>query len=279
MPRRARTGSRPERQAGERLQKILAEAGVASRRAAERLILEGRVRVNGRVVRELGTRADFRRDRIEVDGRRVGRPRRRRAYVLYKPRGVVSTARDPHAARTVLDLIPGDERLYPVGRLDAPSEGLLLVTNDGALAHALMHPSFEVPRIYRVSVAGSVRAETLRILGRGVELEGRRTAPCTVRMLERDESHSVLEMRLVEGRKRQIRQMLRAVGHPVRRLVRTAFGPVTVAGLRPGDWRPLRPAERAALERLGEQARDVRKARPARKSRRKAGSRKVNIIK
>jgi 23S rRNA pseudouridine2605 synthase len=247
--RPARRG-RPAEARGERLQKVIAAAGVASRRAAEELIRAGRVRVNGTVVRELGSRADARRDRIEVDGERIGRPERPRSYVVYKPRGVVSTTRDPHAKRTVLELVPDEARLFPVGRLDARSEGLLVLTNDGALAQRLAHPSHEVPRTYRVSVAGVVRAPVLRRLVRGVELEGRPARFDSARLIERDEAHSVLEVILREGRKRQIREMLKAVGHPVRRLVRVRFGPLELGDLRPGEWRPLRAEERRALERL-----------------------------
>jgi 23S rRNA pseudouridine2605 synthase len=252
----SRRGRKPNPRAAEsrtsrvRLQKLLAAAGVASRREAEALISAGRVRLNGSVVRELGTRADPRRDRIQVDGRPLGRPSRRKSYLVYKPRGVVTTTRDPHAKRTVLDLVPTEERLFPVGRLDAASEGLLLLTNDGAAAHALLHPSFGVERTYRVSVEGSVRADVLRRLSKGVEVDGRRTAVSAARLVERDEAHTVLEISLEEGRKRQIRKMLRTLGHPVRRLVRTRFGPLTLRGLRPGDSRPLRKSEREALERL-----------------------------
>jgi pseudouridine synthase len=249
--------SRPEKrsEAGRgalRLQQIIAAAGVASRRGAEELIRQGRVRVNDEVVRELGTRADPRRDRICVDGRPLGRPQRRVSYVVYKPRGVVTTTRDPHAKRTVLDLLPARERLFPVGRLDSPSEGLLLVTNDGEIAQAMLHPSFEVPRTYRVSVAGHVQAATLESLSRGVEIDGRTTAPCEVRILEREAQRTLLEIVLREGRHRQIRRMMRAVGHPVRRLVRTRFGPLALRGLRAGAWRPLRADERRALKRLVE---------------------------
>ncbi len=254
MSRKAWTGSRAPEAPRERLQKILAGAGVASRRSSEGLITAGRVTVNGRVVRQLGTRADPRRDRIEVDGRRVGPQRRTRSYVIYKPRGVVSTTRDPHASRTVLDLVPSRERLYPVGRLDAASEGLLLLTNNGAMAHALLHPSFEVPRTYRVSVRGAVRAAALRELGRGIRLGEHRARASEARLLEQDEAYSVLELVLLEGRKRQIREMLRAVGHPVRRLVRVRFGPLSLGGLRPGEWRPLREEERRALDRMLAQA-------------------------
>ena len=182
--RTRRTTPRPEaRKREERLQKILAAAGIASRRAAEALIREGRVRVNGRVVTELGTRAHPQRDRILVDGRRVAGKSRRQSYLVYKPRGVVSTTRDPHATKTVLDLVSSRERLFPVGRLDAPSEGLLLLTNDGELTQALLHPSFEVPRTYRVSVEGELSGAEAQQISAGIELDGRQTAPCDVRVL------------------------------------------------------------------------------------------------
>jgi pseudouridine synthase len=243
-----------------RLQQIIAAAGIASRRSAEDLIRQGRVRVNDEVVRELGARADPERDRICVDGRPLGRLRPRVSYVVYKPRGVVTTTRDPHAKRTVLDLLPARERLFPVGRLDAPSEGLLLLTNDGEIAQALLHPSFEVPRTYRVSVAGHVPASTLARLSRGIELDGRLTAPCEIRIVERDARRMLLEVVLREGRHRQIRRMLRAVGLSVRRLVRTRFGPLTLRGLRPGEWRPLRADEQRALKRVVEAPREPQKS-------------------
>ena len=252
---RRRTGRRSERGGrGVRLHKVLAAAGVASRRAAEELIRAGRVKVNGTVITRLGSLADPARDKIEVDGRPVGRPRRARYYLLYKPRGVVTTTRDPHARHTVSELVPDGERLYPVGRLDAASEGLLLLTNDGASTHALLHPSFGVPRTYRVSVDGSPTNETLRRLAEGIELDGRRTAPCQVAVLRRDAEHCVLEFELGEGRRRQIRRMLKAVGHPVRRLVRTHFGPLALGGLEPGEYRPLEAAEVKALRALVAQA-------------------------
>lgn len=256
MPRKTRrSGPRPNAGAGERLQKWIASAGVASRRAAEQLIRDGRVSVNGRVVRELGTRIDPRRDRVSVDGRRIAERERARHFVLHKPRGVLSAASDSQGRRTVVDLVDARERLYPVGRLDVQSEGLLLLTNDGALAQALLHPSFEVPRVYRVSLDGEVSDEALARLASGVVLDdGERTRPCEVALLARDAERSKLEIRLTEGRKRQIRRMCEALGHRVRRLVRVQFGPLRLGGLRPGEWRPLRPAERAALARMVREA-------------------------
>lgn len=214
------------------------------------------MRVNGRVVTELGARADPVRARIEVDGRRISRAPRRRSYVVYKPRGVVTTTRDPHARRTVMDLVPELPGLFPVGRLDAASEGLLLLTNDGALGQVMLHPSFQVPRTYRVSVDGALAPEDARRLSAGIEIEGGTTAPCEVAVLGRDPERSLLEITLVEGRRRQIREMLRAVGHPVRRLVRTRFGPLDLGGLAPGEFRPLRAGEQRALERLVHEAQE-----------------------
>jgi 23S rRNA pseudouridine2605 synthase len=264
MPRRPTNPSKTRADAGaqgERLQKVIAQAGIASRRAAEKLIVEGRVRVNGRVVAELGTRVDPRRDRVSVDGRRIRGAARPRYYVVHKPRGVVTTTDDPQARRTVLDLVPARERLFPVGRLDAASEGLILMTNDGAVAQAMLHPSFEVPRVYQVSVDGRVDAATMSKLSAGIELEtGERTAPCEVRLLARDPARTRLEIRLTEGRRRQIRRMLEQVGHPVRRLLRVQFGPLHLRGLRPGEWRRLRGEEAAALDRMAEQARHRRRS-------------------
>ncbi len=254
--------------ATERLQKVLADAGVASRRAAEALIEAGRVTVNGRQVRTPGTRVRARRDRICVDGKRVAQPERRRYFVVYKPRGVVSTTQDAHARRTVLDLVRSGVRLFPVGRLDSASEGLLLLTNDGELAQRLLHPSFEVPRTYRASVEGKVDATALRALASGVPVAGRRARAREVRLLEQSEERSVVELVVVEGRKHQIREMMRAVGHPVRRLLRVRFGPLSLQGLGPGESRPLRPAERAALLRMLETPpagkADAPQARPGR---------------
>ncbi|MEE8558598.1 MAG: pseudouridine synthase [Myxococcota bacterium] len=246
----ARTSPVRKPGSGERLQRILARAGLSSRREAERWIEEGRVRVNGRVVRRLGSAADPSRDAITVDGKPVPGLRPLRTYVLYKPRGVVTTTRDPRARKTVLGLVPRGERLFPVGRLDAASEGLLLLTNDGALAHRLMHPSFEVPRVYRVSVQGRLGREELAALRAGQRIEGRPVVPRGVTVRRTSGANTVLEVTLIEGRRRQIRTMMREVGHPVRRLVRIRFGPVQLGTLAPGTWRPLRVTERQKLERM-----------------------------
>jgi pseudouridine synthase len=248
-----------------RLQKILADAGIASRRSSEDLIRAGRVRVNGQVVTKLGARAHPLRDKIEVDGRRVGRARRAVHYLVHKPRGVVTTTRDPEARKTVLDLVSTSERLFPVGRLDRQSEGLVLLTNDGGLAQVLLHPSFEVVRTYRVSVDGNPSAAALEDLAQGIVIEGRRTAPCGVRVLERSSGRAVLELELIEGRRRQIRLALESLGHPVRRLKRTRFGPLRLGALAAGRSRRLDAKERAALERLVSGGKNITSAHSRRK--------------
>ena len=237
-----------------RLQKLLSAAGVASRRAAEQLVADGRVAVNGRTVREPGARADPARDDVRVDGRRIARQVRRRYVLLHKPRGYVTTRSDPHRRKTVLDLVPGvREYVYPVGRLDYDSEGLLLLTNDGALAAVLTHPRHGVARVYEATVRGVPSAARLRRLGAGVELDGRPTAPAEVRLLRRGAAErsgeALVRILIREGRNRQVRRMFDAIGHPVRRLRRTRLGPVGLGGLRPGASRDLTPAEVGALRR------------------------------
>lgn len=232
----------------ERLQKVLSAAGVASRRAAEELIRQGRVSVNGRTVTELGTKADPAADDIRVDGRRVKAVARFRYLLVSKPRGYVTTRRDPQKRRTVMDLIPDvREYVYPVGRLDFDSEGLLLLTNDGELAAALTHPRHEIDRVYRVEVRGVPDARALARLSRGVPLDGRPTAPADVSLVRGDRDRSartaVLMMTIREGRNRQIRRMCEAVGHPVERLTRVRIGPIGDAGLRVGQVRELTPQE------------------------------------
>ena len=237
----------PAEPRGVRLQKVLAAAGVASRREAERLIQAGRVEVNGRVVTALGTRVDPAADRIRVDGSALGRAEASVTVLLHKPKGVLSTASDPQGRPTVLDLVRGvDARLFPVGRLDWNSEGLLLLTNDGELAQRLTHPSNHVAKTYRVKVKGLVGRETLERVRHGLFLDGRRTLPAPVRRIS-SQSNTWLEVVLFEGRKNQIRRTFERLGHPVLKLRRTAIGPLTDRELRPGEWRPLTPAEIRAL--------------------------------
>jgi 23S rRNA pseudouridine2605 synthase len=225
-----------------RLAKHLAHAGVASRRGAEALVAEGRVTVDGEVIVD-PARDVSGEEAIAVDGEPVRQPGRRVVYVLNKPVGVVSTARDTHGRTTVVDLVPGGRRLYPVGRLDADTTGLILLTDDGELAHMLTHPRFEVPKTYRARVAGHPDVRALRALREGVELDDGRTAPARVRLLQ----GGGLEITIHEGRKRQIRRMCAAVGHEVLALQRVAFGPLALGGLQPGRHRRLSPAEVAAL--------------------------------
>jgi len=236
-----------------RLPKILSAAGVASRRASEALITGGRVTVNGATVRELGSRADPDRDDIRVDGRRLRTPPRR-YLLLNKPRGYITTRSDPEGRPTVLDLVPGiREYLYPVGRLDYDSEGLLILTNDGDLAAQLMHPRHEVEREYEVTVRGTPDREAVQRLRQGVAVEGRRTAPATVRLAgpppREDQARITVVLR--EGRSRQIRRMCDAVGHPVVRLRRVRIGPVRDPRLKPGMVRDLTPREVNALRATG----------------------------
>ncbi|HVC32033.1 MAG TPA: pseudouridine synthase [Chloroflexota bacterium] len=223
---------------GERLQKVLAAAGVASRRRAEDLIQAGRVTVNGAVVTQHGTRVRPR-DRIEVDGKPVNQTPRHTYIMLNKPLGVLSTARDERGRRTVLDVVQSAARVYPVGRLDVTSEGLILLTNHGELTHRLLHPSHEVPRDYLVWARPPPSPAQLARLREGVEIEGWRTGPAEVARV----AGGAVKVTIHEGHKRQIRLMCQAVGLTVDRLVRTRMGPLTLGKLQPGEWRELRPAE------------------------------------
>jgi 23S rRNA pseudouridine2605 synthase len=229
---------------GERLQKVLAQAGLGSRRACEELIADGRVTVNGAVA-TLGMRADPDVDAIEVDGARIGVREGLVHYLLNKPAGVVTTASDPQDRPTVVGLVPAEPRVYPVGRLDADTEGLLVLTNDGELAHRLTHPSFGVDKEYLADVTGAPSRGALRRLREGVELEDGRTAPARVSLV----GDHTLRITIHEGRNRQVRRMCEAVGHPVRRLVRVRIGPLVDRRLPPGEWRSLTQAEVRALER------------------------------
>ena len=229
-----------------RVHRALALAGVASRRAAEGLVAEGRVSVNGQpaTVGQLVGPDDL----LEVDGRRVSDPEHLRAYLLHKPAGVVSTAHDPQGRPTVLDDLPPDVRVYPVGRLDIDTTGALLVTNDGELAARLMHPSSKAPKTYEALLRGQVSAEAIRRLRRGVELEDGMTAPARVRAMDRRAAGGTwLEIELTEGRNRQVRRMGEAVGHRVLRLHRSRYAGIGLGRLAPGRWRPISRAEWARL--------------------------------
>ena len=236
---------------GERLQKVLARAGFGSRRAAEELIAAGRVAVDGETA-GLGRRVDPDRERITVDGIPVMVRGDVVYYLLNKPARVVTTARDPEGRRTVLDLVPVEPRVFPVGRLDYETEGLLVLTNDGELAQLLSHPSHAVEKAYLVEVEGVPSRATLRHLREGVDLDDGRTAPARARIVQSHGDSAALELVIHEGRNRQVRRMCEQVGHPVRRLVRTRIGPVSDRRLGPGEWRPLRRREvRALFEATG----------------------------
>ena len=225
-----------------RLNAYLARAGVASRRGADELIKAGRVRVNG----EPGALNTFVEtgDRVELDGRELT-PQRLAYVLLHKPAGVVTTARDPHGRPTVVDLVSHEARVVPVGRLDADTTGVLLLTNDGPLAHRLAHPRYEVEKVYEAEVEGEPSEEALRRLREGVELDDGRTAPARVRRL----GPSRVELAIHEGRKHQVKRMLEAVGHSVRRLHRSRYAGLTVEGLGPGESRELTGPEVEALKR------------------------------
>jgi pseudouridine synthase len=229
-----------------RLNAYLARAGVASRRRADELILAGRVTVNG-APGELATRVGAR-DTVEVDGRRV--ELQALAYVLlHKPAGVVTTARDPHGRPTVVDLVDHAARVVPVGRLDADTTGVLLLTNDGQLAHRLAHPRYGVEKVYEVEVEGAPGEAELAALRDGVELEDGRTAPARVRALRQGRDSTLLELVLHEGRKHQVKRMCEAVGHPVRKLHRSRYAELALGDLEPGEWRELTRAEVESLRR------------------------------
>jgi 23S rRNA pseudouridine2605 synthase len=248
---------------GVRLQKVLAQAGIGSRRGCEVMISEGRVEVNSEVIVELGRRVDPERDVIRVDGARIPPPRRHLYLALNKPRGVVVTMDDPEGRRTVADLIAAatdrragilggrrlakNERLFHVGRLDIDSEGLLILTNDGDLAHKLAHPSYQVPKTYIAEVNGLVTPHTLTRLRRGITLDDGPVRPASVKIVSAVGEKTLLKITLLEGRNRIVRRTMEAVGHPVRRLSRIGIGPVRLGNLKVGDIRELTREELGGL--------------------------------
>lgn len=229
----------------ERLQKVISQAGIASRRDSEELIKAGRVKVNGVVVTELGTKVEPTRDKVAVDNKLI-RTEKSVYILLNKPRGIVTTLHDPEGRKTVASLLPDiSERIYPVGRLDYNTEGLLLMTNDGELTHALTHPSHEIDKTYRAKVLGRPPEEKLDRLRAGIKLEDGLTAPAKVNTMEydREKDLTTVEIVISEGRNRQVRRMFEAIGHPVRQLKRVKFAFLTLIGVRRGSYRHLEPAE------------------------------------
>jgi 23S rRNA pseudouridine2605 synthase len=237
-----------------RLNKILAQAGLASRRAADRLIVEGRVAVNGVVTREVGTLADPERDRIAVDGKALPAPERTLYILLNKPRGYLTTRSDPQGRPVVTDLVQVPARLFPVGRLDADVEGVLLLTNDGALTHRLLHPRFGLRRHYEADVAGTVTRADLGRWRRGVMLDDGPAVPAEVELLRGGQDRSRLRLTFTEGRKHEVKRYCEALGHRVLGLRRIAFGPLALGTLRVGAWRALTPSEVARLRRMAASA-------------------------
>jgi 23S rRNA pseudouridine2605 synthase len=277
------TGDRSQKtegSAGDRLQKILSQAGVASRRLSEELITQGRVQVNGKTVTALGSRADPNADEIKVDGRRIHAQKRKRYILLHKPRGYITSRSDPEGRPTVLDLLRGvRDYIYPVGRLDYDSEGLLILTNDGELAARLTHPRHEVDKVYEARVRGIPDEHVLERLAKGVTIAGKRTAPAKVRLIDppnkrpSEKEQARIELAIHEGRQRQVRNMFDAVGHPVVRLKRVRIGPIEDPDIPPGHWRELTPQEVAKLQRSAGLSRRPAAPTSAQASQRAPGSR------
>jgi 23S rRNA pseudouridine2605 synthase len=228
----------------QRLQKILAKAGIASRRKAEELIKEGKVRVDGKVVTEMGTKVDPDAQDIECDGIHVAAREKKIYILLHKPAGFLSTVHDPQGRPIVTDLLPQvKERVYPVGRLDLDTEGALLLSNDGELAQKILHPSHEVNKTYVAKVKGKPNTKKLAALSRGITIEGRKTWPADIEVLQTEPQATTIKIIIHEGRKRQVRKMFDAVGHPVLQLKRTAYGQLELGDLRPGKYRFLSPED------------------------------------
>lgn len=224
----------------ERLQKVLAKAGVASRRHSEELILSGKVKVNGKFVTELGTKVNPLKDKISVNGKPLPAAEKKVYYILNKPRGYVTTVSDERGRKTIMDILEGvEQRVYPVGRLDYDSEGLLLLTNDGELTQALTHPSHKVKKTYQVTVKGIPEMEQLKLMAKGLELEDGMTAPAEVRLVSIGEDRASLEISIHEGRNRQVRRMCEHIGHEVLRLRRIRIGSLSLEKLKSGEFRPL----------------------------------------
>lgn len=235
----------------ERLQKVLAHAGVASRRSCEELIMSGKVKVDGKTITELGVKVDPHKSLIEVEGKPITGKEKEKYILLFKPAGYVSTVYDPQKRRTVMDLINGvNERVYPVGRLDYETSGLLVLTNDGKLTNELIHPSREVKKTYRTMVKGIPTGRSLGQLASGIMLEDGKTAPAEVKLKKIENGNALIDITIHEGKNRQVRRMFQAVGHNVIWLKRIAFGPLKIEKMKPGEWRYLTNQEVLALKGL-----------------------------
>lgn len=234
----------------ERLQKYLAGCGIASRRKCEEYILQGRVKVNGKVVKELGVKINPDVDIIEFDDKIVRREEKKVYIMLYKPAGYITSVKDPFGRPTVLDLVKVKERIYPVGRLDFDTSGLLLLTNDGELANILMHPKHEIVKTYVAKIKGIPTKEEMERFENGLIIDGRKTAKAKIRILNVKNGTSVVEIQIHEGRNRQVKKMCKAIGHPVIALKRTKIGELELKGLKPGEWRYLTEDEIRYLKSL-----------------------------
>ena len=257
------------RKPSERLQKVLASAGIASRRKSEEIILQGRVTVNRKVVTELGTKVDPDRDEIRVDGERIETGTRRVYIMVNKPKGVLSAMEDDRGRDALGDLVPVPARLYPVGRLDADSEGLILLTDDGELANLLTHPRYEHHKQYLALVNGHPSEKTLEAWRRGVLLEDKPTAPARVGIIKRERDSTLLKIEMREGRKRQIRSVAALLGHPVRELRRIGLGPLQLGSLSSGQWRYLTDREIGQLKSLKNKPKRGKRRGPRRQKRRR----------
>ncbi len=233
-----------------RLQKMMASSGVASRRKCEQYILDGRVVVNGQIVTELGTKVDENKDVIEVDGKEIKVSKKYVYYILHKPERIVSSAKDEKGRQTVVDLVPSDERLYPVGRLDFMSSGLILLTNDGDLTYKLTHPKHDIEKTYEVVISPTINSEKINKLRQGVVIDDRKTRRCKVHLLKQTKDNQKFNIILKEGRNRQIRKMIEAVGSNVIKLKRVSVGDITLKGLDYGKYRKLTKWEVDYLKRI-----------------------------
>ena len=237
----------------ERLQKVIAKAGICSRRKAEELIARGRVRVNGEVVTEPGTKVSGK-DTVEVNGKVLEREENV-YYVLYKPKGTICSVKDDKGRPTVMDLLPADKRIYPVGRLDYDTSGVLLVTNDGDFTNRMIHPRYHVPKTYVVNLQGMLEPEDIKRLKKGLETKDETYQPARVKIIQKDYTRErmIIEQTILEGKNHQVKKMMEALGAQVRRLHRKSFGPVTADDMKPGQFRPLKPYERKELLRLADE--------------------------